>query len=422
MLELLKQLDAPIRLGIVGMGAMGKGLLYQAKHTPGFICVAINDIVPGRAEQCAAWLGIPFVATGRANCLDQVIHSGKLAVTDDPFAIAKSDDVEVFIEASSGIVDSGIYCKTAIEHGKHVIMMNAEADLAFGPYLMNLARKHGVVYTSCDGDQPGIIKHLYDRMVLWGFEPVMAGNIKGFLDRYSNPVKIIPEADKRRLDYKMATAYTDGTKLNIEMSLVANALNMKTKVPGMYGPVAKDIKEVFGLFNFEKLWEDKVPFVDYIVGAEPGGGVFTVGYCEDDYQQFMMSYYKMGNGPFYLFYRPYHLCHVESMEWIARAYIYREALLKPDYGFKTNVIAYARKDLQKGEKLDGLGGFACYGMIENADDGAGSGLPACLADNVTLLRSFRKDERIGISDVDTGGNEMGFDLHNKSLQVSLSLI
>jgi predicted homoserine dehydrogenase-like protein len=422
MLELLRQLDAPVRLGIVGMGAMGKGLLYQVKITPGFNCVAINDIVPGRAEQCAAWLGIPFEATGKENGLDRVIGSGKIAVTEDPFAVAKSDKVEVFIEASSGIVESGMYCKTAIEHGKHVIMMNAEADLAFGPYLLSLARQHGVVYTSCDGDQPGIIKHLYDRMVLWGFEPVMAGNIKGFLDRYSNPVKIIPEADKRRLDYKMATAYTDGTKLNIEMSLVANALNMKTIVPGMFGHVAKDIKEVFSLFDFEKLWQDRVPFVDYIVGAEPGGGVFTVGYCENEYQQFMMNYYKMGNGPFYLFYRPYHLCHVESMEWIARAYIYKEALLRPDYGFKTNVIAYAKKDLQKGEQLDGLGGFTCYGMIENGDEYTDTGLPACIAENITLLKSVRKDERIGISDVDSSGNESGFELHNKSLQASLSLI
>jgi predicted homoserine dehydrogenase-like protein len=416
MLNILKKIDHPIRLGIVGMGAMGKGLLYQAKVTPGFRCVAVNDIVPGRAEECAAWLGISCEASGTKKKLKEIISSGKLAIVDDPLAIACCEQVEVFIEATSGIVDSCIYCKTAIEHGKHVIMMNAEADMAFGPYLMKLARDHGVIYSSCDGDQPGIIKHLYDRMVLWGFEPVMAGNIKGFLDRYSDPVKIIPEADKRRLDYKMATAYTDGTKLNIEMSLVANALNMKTKVPGMYGPAAKEIKEVFNLFDFEKLWADKVPFVDYILGAEPGGGVFTVGFCENEYQQFMMNYYKMGNGPFYLFYRPYHLCHVEAMEWIARAYIYKEALLKPDSGFKTNVIAYAKKDLKRGDKLDGLGGFTCYGLIENSGDISNPGLPVCLADEITLLSNIDKDQRISLSDVDTSCQEKGFDFYSLSLE------
>lgn len=416
MLKILKELDHPISLGIVGMGAMGRGLLYQAKITPGFRCVCVNDRVPGRSEECAGRLGIEFQLADRHHSLDQIVASGKMAVTDDPLVIAKCDQVEVFIEASSGIVESAVYCKTAIEHGKHVIMMNAEADLAFGPYLLRLAVMNGVVYTSCDGDQPGIIKHLYDRMILWGFEPVMAGNIKGFLDRYSDPVKIVPEADKRRLDYKMATAYTDGTKLNIEMSLVANALNMNTKIPGMFGPVAKDIREVFSLFDFEELWADRVPFVDYILGAEPGGGVFTVGYCEDDYQQFMMNYYKMGNGPFYMFYRPYHLCHVESMEWIARAYLYKEALLKPDYGFRTNVIAYAKKDLGKGDKLDGLGGFSCYGMIENDGDFSETGLPVCLAEEIVLLTDVPKDGRIRMSDVDQSGNEKGFELHRLSIE------
>ncbi|MBP6872848.1 MAG: hypothetical protein KBC43_12635 [Bacteroidales bacterium] len=416
MFEELKHLDHPIRLGIVGMGAMGRGLLYQAGVTPGFRCVAVNDIVPRRAEECARWLGIEYINTGRSQKPEEVIASGKLAVAADPLDVARCDQVDVFIEASSGIVESALYCKTAIECGKHVVMMNAEADLAFGPCLMRLAKENGVVYTSCDGDQPGIIKHLYDRMVFWGFEPVMAGNIKGFLDRYSDPVKIIPEADKRRLDYKMATAYTDGTKLNIEMSLVANALNMRTKIPGMYGPKAKDIREVFGLFDFEKLWADRVAFVDYILGAEPGGGVFTVGYCENDYQQFMMNYYKMGNGPFYLFYRPYHLCHVESMEWIARAYLYKEALLKPDFGFKTNVIAYAKKDMKKGEMLDGLGGFACYGQIENTGDFAEEGLPVCLAERVVLQRNLLKNERIMMNDVDPAGNEVGFELHRQSVK------
>jgi len=418
MLEMLTKLEKPIRVGIVGMGAMGRGLLYQISVTPGFTCVAVNDKVEGRAEECAAMLGMACSYSLNGSRIDQIAGSGKLAITDNPLEIAECECIDIFIEASSGIVESGIYCKTAIENGKHVIMMNAEADLAFGPYLLGLANRHGVVYTSCDGDQPGIIKHLYERMVLWGFEPVMAGNIKGFLDRYSDPVKIIPEADKRRLDYKMATAYTDGTKLNIEMSLVANALNMRTKVTGMYGPVARDVHDVFKLFDFKKLWADKVPFVDYIIGAEPGGGVFTVGYCENDYQQFMMNYYKMGEGPFYLFYRPYHLCHVESLEWIAKAFIYKEALLKPDFGFKTNVTAYAKKDLRIGDKLDGLGGFACYGLIENTSDFKYPGLPVCLSDEVTLTSNILKNQRILLSDVDYQGAEAGFDLYEKALLAS----
>ena len=135
--------------------------------------------------------------------------------------------------------------------------MNAEIDLLFGPYFAELAEANGVVCTSIDGDQYGVLKHLIDDFELWGFQPVMAGNIKGFLDRYANPTKIIAEADKRRLDYKMCTSYTDGTKLNIEMAIIANAFGMRTIKPGMTGPCADRVTEVFDLFDFEKNWSDK---------------------------------------------------------------------------------------------------------------------------------------------------------------------
>lgn len=405
MVNELKQLQAPITLAIIGMGAMGKGLLYQVGVTPGFRCNAISDIDIDKAIAVAQWLKREYRVVDSVAAAMDAMRSGLLAIAADGHIVADCDEIDVLIESTSTIMEAGKFCAHAIDRGKHVIMMNAEADLAFGPYLMQKAKDNGVVYSSCDGDQPGIIKHLYDKMLLWGFEPVMAGNIKGFLDRYSDPVKIIPEADKRKLDYTMATAYTDGTKLNIEMALVANALNMETKVPGMYGPPAKDVREVFKLFDFAKLWADRVPFVDYLLGAEPGGGVFTVGYCENEYQQFMMNYYKMGDGPFYLFYRPYHLCHVEALEWVAKAYLYKEALLKPDYGFKTNVIAYAKKDLKVGELLDGLGGFTCYGLIENSKDALVPGLPVCFADNISLKVSIKKDQRINLSDVDSLVND-----------------
>jgi predicted homoserine dehydrogenase-like protein len=294
MFDRLRTLAEPVRLSIIGMGAMGKGLFYQAEITEGFRCLAIADIDLQKAIDVASWLRREYRIVGSVSDADQVIRSGILAVCEDGNILAGCEGIDVMIEASSSVLEAGQFCELALKSGKHVSMMNAEADLAFGPYFLALARENGVVYSSCDGDQHGVIKQLMDEMVLWGFEPVMAGNIKGFLDRYSDPVKIIPEADKRKLDYKMAAAYTDGTKLNIEMSLVANALNMKTVVPGMLGPVAGEVREVLHLFDFERLWDGTTPFVDYILGAEPGGGVFTVGYSNNDYQRFMMNYYKMG--------------------------------------------------------------------------------------------------------------------------------
>jgi Predicted homoserine dehydrogenase len=247
----------------------------------------------------------------------------------------------------------------------------------------------------------------------------MAGNIKGFLDRYSNPTKIIPEADKRNLDYKMCTSYTDGTKLCIEMAIIANAFGMKTLVPGMHGPRARHVTEVFDHFNFDALWVDKVPFVDYLLGAEPGGGVFAIGYHDHPYQRSMMEYYKMGKGPFYLFYRPYHLCHVEAIASIVEPFLYKKPLLQPKAGFHADVYTYAKVDLKKGETLDGLGGYTCYGLIENCTPSNGENrLPILLAENVKLKRDIRKDEKINYEDIEFNPNDFAFDLAMKAKDAS----
>ena len=309
-----------------------------------------------------------YIIVNNLHDLHRAIKAGKVAVCEDGNLIANCDLLDAVAEASSSITDAARFAITALENHKHLILVNSEIDLCFGPYLAHLARKNGVVFTSCDGDQYGVIKHLIDEIHLWGFELVMAGNIKGFLDRYSDPTKIIPEAEKRHYDYKMCTSYTDGTKLGIEMSLVANAYNLRAAVPGMYGPRAIHVSEVFQVFDFEKIRKEQQPVVDYLLGAEPGGGVFVIGYCDDPFQRETLITYKMGTGPYYVFYRPYHLCHLESMSTIANAVLNHQDLLQPYYGIKTNVYAYAKQQLRQGEVLDGIGGYSCYGLIENLSD------------------------------------------------------
>ena len=403
----------PIRIGLVGMGAMGKGLLYQCRVTPGMECVAMADLIPERAIRCAEMEGIPYKVVHSAAEMEDAIRGGFTAICADGDLVARCTQAEVLVEASSAIGPAGAYTVTALETGKHAVMMNAEADLIFGPYLMDLAHRRGLVYTSCDGDQHGVIRHLVNDLELWGFDLVMAGNIKGFLDRYSNPTKIIPEADKRNLDYKMATAYTDGTKLNIEMALVANAMNLRTRTPGMTGPKAGTVQEAMRLFDFAAIRAEGSACVDYILGAEPGGGVYAIGFCEHPYQRSMMEYYKMGPGPFYLFYRPYHLCHVEAMECIVDAVVDGSSLLEPVYGFRTNVFAYAKRDLRAGEMLDGIGGYACYGLIDNCQD-THPGLPICLAEDVALRRDIARDSPILLSHVDAPGSRADFALYERA--------
>jgi len=418
-LDRLRALDREIRVVIVGAGAMGKGLFYQCDVTPGFDCVGIADVELERAAACAAMTGREYRVVGTSAEARAALDRGIVAVCADGALLAECAGADVLIESSNCIGPAARFAISAVESGKHLVLMNSEIDLAFGPYLAELAHRRGVVYTSCDGDQHGVLKHLVDDLTLWGFELVMGGNMKGFLDRAANPTTIVPEADKRNLGYKMCTAYTDGTKLCIEMALLANALSLATPVPGMHGPRAGHVREVFDLLDIESLWRRHGPFVDYVLGAQPDGGVFAVGLCEDPYQRDMMAYYKMGKGPLYLFYRPYHLCHVEAMECVAEAALDGRSLLEPAAGLRTNVFAYAKRDLAAGETLDGIGGYTCYGMIDNCGTGgAHPGLPICLAEDVRLARDVRRGEPVLLQDVEADPAAFEFDLFRRAQAAS----
>jgi predicted homoserine dehydrogenase-like protein len=423
MLERLRALDVPIRVGIIGVGSMGRGLVRQISLTPGIECVALADLNVAQAIERLRAIGHPCREASSPADAVRALREGELPVFADGLQICELPEIDVVIEATSAVLEGGRHALAAIEHQKHLVLMNSEVDLIFGPALVRAAESRGVICTSCDGDQHGVIKRLLDEITLWGFEPVLAGNIKGFLDRSANPTTIVPEADKRKLDYRMCTSYTDGTKLCIEMALVANAFGLRTVVPGMLGPRASSVTEALDLFDLASIREDGGAVVDYVLGAEPGGGVFVVGASDDPYQRDMLEYYKMGSGPFYLFYRPYHLCHIEAMQSIAEAALERRPLLQPTRGFRTNVTAYAKTDLRAGDSLDGIGGYACYGLIENATgDGATDGLPICLAEDVALARDVAQGERILFDDIaELPGDRDDFKLYEGALQASLEL-
>lgn len=415
LLPRLSCLQEPIAVGIIGAGAMGGGLYYQTILTPGMTCVALADIDLQRAISCVKAAGQRFEVAETTEQVAHAIEHQAVCVCSDGALIAASTGVDVVVEASNAIEAAGRFAEQALLHHKHLVLMNAEIDLIFGPYLAALAEENSVTYTSCDGDQHGVIKRLWDEARLWGIEPVLAGNIKGFLDRYANPTTIIPEADKRHLDYRMATAFTDGTKLGVEMALVANALGLRVDVPGMHGPRATKVQEALTLFDLET-GANRSGVVDYLLGAEPGGGVFVIGRCEEAFQRRMLAYYKMGRGPFYLFYRPYHLCHIEAMRSIAEACLDGVSLLKPDFGFQANVYAYAKRDLREGERLDGIGGYMCYGLVENAGESASNrGLPICLADGALLQHCIPRNEKILLEDVELSRNGDAWRLYNLAL-------
>ncbi len=370
MLDALKQREAegrPIRVGLIGAGAMGTGIAWQVSRTPGMELVFIGDIDLAAAVDAAEQSGHTVRHIEDPNAIPPPRALREVFVTGEPLALlegAGSWEVEVLVEASNTVGAAARYCLAAIGRGLDVVLMNAEVDLALGPLLHAAARKKGVVLTSDAGDQHGVLRTMIDEIQLWGFEIVQAGNIKGFLDRDATPESIAGEAAKRRLSAIQCCAYTDGTKLSIEMACLANSVGLLPTRPGMTGPRADRVEEAFDLFDFESYGGQGR--IDYLLGAEPGGGVYVVGASDAPFQQAYMAYYKMGDGPYYLFYRPYHLCHVETPRAIAEAAIGRRAVMAPAAGRVTDVFAYAKRDLRAGEPVEhAIGGAEFYGLVDD---------------------------------------------------------
>ena len=418
----VEERDEPIHCVVVGIGSIGKGLAFQVETTPGFELLAIADVRLEKAAACAEWLGRSHRIVETAAQLQAAVEAGDLAVCADGVLASSTSCADVLIEASNAVLGGARHAEAAIDAGSHVVMMNFEAELMYGPHLLAKATAAGLVYTCSDGDQPTVIKTLVDEITFWGFQPVMLGNMKGFHDLYTDPKKIAPEADKRNLDHQMCASYTDGSKLGVEMAATANALGGHVARPGMIGPKMASIHDVFEHFDFGSLWKPgDGPIVDYVLGAKPVGGVFVVGYTEQEFQQFTLSWYPpdMGPGPFYLFYRPYHLGHIEALRCVAEAALDGTARLAPEAGLRTNVIAYAKTDLQPGDQLDGMGGYKTYGYIENLDEGptlGGEGLPQLICDGLKVVRAIPKDQRIRLEDVEYDEADPRFALYRQALR------
>ena len=391
----------PVRVGMVGAGAMGRGIALQvSRAVPGMEIAAISNRTPETARRAYVDAGASNVALADTQAaLDGALATGRPVVVSDPRLVCGAEGIDVVLEVT-GHVDFGAgVVLDAIEHGKHVVTMNAELQGTLGPLLKQRADAAGVVLTDSDGDQPGVVMNLYRFVEGIGLRPVLIGNLKGLHDPYRNPTTQEGFARARGLSANMATSFADGTKISFEMAIVANATGARVAKRGMHGPLAASVHDAAALFSLDELLEH--PIVDYLVGAEPAPGVFVLGYEEHPVQRAFLDLYKLGAGPLYTFYRPYHLCHFEVPSTIARAVLFGDATIAPLDRPRVEVVTAAKRDLRAGEELDGIGWYATYGLAENADvQLAERLLPMGLAEGCRLRRDVARDEVLSYADVE----------------------
>lgn len=395
----------PIRVGVVGAGFMARGVVLQvALSVPGMRIAAVANRTLENARRAYREAGQEEMRTVETVAqLEAAIERDIPAVTDDPMLLCRAEGIDAIVEITGTIEEAARVTLEAVAHRKHVVLMNAEVDGTIGPILKVHADKAGVVLTSADGDQPGVMMNLFRFVKGLGVKPVLCGNIKGLHDPYRNPTTQAGFAKQWGQNPQMVTSFADGTKISFENAIVANGTGMGVGRRGMFGPTVQagtPIQQVGELYPLEALLEGP-GIVDYVVGAMPGPGVYVLGTHDHPQQRHYLNLYKLGTGPLYCFYTPYHLCHFEVPNTVARAVLFRDAALTPLGAPLVEVVAAAKVDLRAGDTVDGLGGYMTYGLAENSPTARAEDLlPIGLAEGCRLRRDVPKDRVLTFDDVE----------------------
>jgi predicted homoserine dehydrogenase-like protein len=361
--------------------------------------VAISNRTAAHAERSFREAGFEeWKAVDSAAAAEASISRGVPVLAEDPSVLVACEAVDLIVEVTGTVDFAGKVALEAFKHGKPVVLVNAELDSLAGPLLAVRAREAGVVLTHTDGDEPGVAMTLVRYLQTVGLKPVAAGNIKGMVDYYRTPATQKGFAERNDQDVKKVTSFADATKLSMETTVLANATGFGVARRGMVGPACGYVRELAKLLPAEAMLSGGI--VDYSVGANPHTGAFVVVHEENPLKKTQLAYYKLGDGPFYVFYTPFHLPHIQIPSTIARAVIHRDPTVTPLAGPSCEVVTIAKRDLKAGERLDGVGGFCAYGLIDNyATARAEDALPIALSEDCVLVRDVHKDEAIGFADV-----------------------
>ena len=392
----------PIQVGMIGAGFMARGVANQIINTtPGMRLAVVYGRRLDAAAGVFAYAGsVEPVTVGTLDALDAAIAEGHPAITDDPLLVCRSSAVDVILDVTGAVELGAHVALEAFEHGKPLILMNAELDATLGPILQVRARAKGVLMSACDGDQPAVQVNLFRFVRGLGLIPRVLGNIKGLQDPYRTPETQRGFAERWGQKPSMVTSFADGSKVSFEQAVVANATGMTVARRGMLGFQHNGhVDQLTTRYDLDML-RAAGGIVDYVVGAQPGPGVFCLAEHPDPKQRHYLNLYKLGEGPLYSFYTPYHLCHFEAPTTIARTVLFRDVAAAPLGGPRVEVCAVAKRNLAAGEVLDDYGHFMTYGEAVSAEErGKGRYLPEGLVEGCRLVRNIDRDAVITYDDV-----------------------
>ena len=409
----------PLRIGVIGAGAMARGLVALiTNQIPGMEVVAIANRTRQRAADAYAFAGRDgAVAAEDLAALERSLSAGAPAITSDPVLLARSGAIDALIDITGSVNHGAGIVLAAIEHGKPLVLMNAEVDATVGPILHEKARRAGVLLTCSDGDQPGVQMNLWRYVQGLGLTPRVLGNIKGLQDEYRTPTTQQGFAEQWNQDVTMVTSFADGSKVNFEQCIVATATGFSVLRRGTSrleyrGPV----EELTTKYDLEQLRE-LGGVVDFVVGPRPVPGVFCLAELADTRHAPLLAAKGLGDGPLYCFYEPYHLCHLDAPMSLARAVLFGDAVGQPIGGPVVEVVAIAKRDLEAGETLDSFGRYMTYGQSEQASVVRTEGLvPEGLVEGCQLKRAIAKDQPVHWADVEAPSEQLAHQLYAEQQQ------
>jgi predicted homoserine dehydrogenase-like protein len=382
----------PVRVGLIGAGQMGTDIIVQTDLMRGIEVVAAADAIPENVFAARALAGngarAPEVVDDAAGAARSIAR-GRLAVSASYRDVCGADGVDVIIDATGNPNVGAQVALGAIAAGKHIVMMNVEADVTIGAYLSTKAAEAGVVYTLGAGDEPSSTMELVNFLRGMGYPIVAAGKGKNNAFRTdATPDAYVDEAKRRNMNPRMLVEFVDGSKTMVEMVALANATGLVPDVPGMHGPSASldSLHKVFCPREDGGLLSRK-GVVDFTVAKGVAPGVFAVAEMRHPRLRERMNDLQLGEGPYYTFYRPYHLTSLEVPLSAAAAVIYGQSHMRPLPMPVAEVGARAKRDLAPGETLDAIGEYCYRGFaLSRADAVAVNALPLGLAQGARVMR------------------------------------